>query len=71
MLFALGDFCPISLLGCLYKMAAKVLADRFGRVMDYLISDTQSAFIKGRMLSDGVVVINKIWLWLYALSIWL
>lgn len=45
--FALGDFRPISLLRSLYKMVAKVLASRLSRVMDSLISDSQSAFIKG------------------------
>lgn len=39
--FSLGDYKPISLLGCLYKMVAKVLAARLRRVIDSLISETQ------------------------------
>ncbi|MCH79641.1 LINE-1 reverse transcriptase like, partial [Trifolium medium] len=58
--FGLSDFRPISLLGCLYKLVSKVLAVRLGKVMNSLISSTQSAFIKGRNLVDGVVVINEV-----------
>jgi hypothetical protein len=57
--FGLGDFRPISLLGCLYKLIAKVLAGRLAKVMNSLIALNQSAFIKGRNLVDGVVVVNE------------
>jgi hypothetical protein len=57
---ALRDFRPISLLGCFYKMLAKVLARRLVSVMDGLIDSTQSAFLKGRYLVDGVMVVNEI-----------
>jgi hypothetical protein len=56
----LTDFRPISLLGCLYKLVAKVLAARLGKVMDSIVNSTQSAFIKGRSLVDGVVVVNEV-----------
>jgi hypothetical protein len=58
--FSLGDFRPISLLGCLYKTIAKVLTARLARVMDRLVAPTQSAFLKGRQLVDGVVIINEV-----------
>jgi hypothetical protein len=58
--FALGDFRPISLLGCLYKIVAKVLTARLASVMDRLVAHTQSAFLKGRQLVDGVVVVNEV-----------
>jgi len=54
------DFRPISLLGSLYKLEAKVLAGRLAPMMDKLISSNQSTFIKGRMLVDGVVAVNEI-----------
>ncbi|MCH79506.1 LINE-1 reverse transcriptase like [Trifolium medium] len=56
----LGDFRPISLLGCLYKLIAKVLAARLAKVMDSVVATTQSAFIKGRNLVDGVMVVNEV-----------
>jgi hypothetical protein len=38
--FSLGDFRPISLLGCLYKIIAKVLTSRLARVMNSLVATT-------------------------------
>jgi hypothetical protein len=58
--FTLGDFRPISLLGCLYKIVAKVLTARLATMMDRLVAPTQSAFLKGRQLVDGVVVVNEV-----------
>jgi hypothetical protein len=39
---------------------AKVMATRLGTVMDKLISRNQSAFIKGRLLVDGVLTIKEV-----------
>jgi hypothetical protein len=43
----LKDFHPISLVGGIYKIIAKVLANRSKVVLDKIISKSQSAFIKG------------------------
>jgi len=51
---------PISLLGSLYKLVAKVLVGRLAPVMDKLISSNQYVFIKGRQLVDGVTAVNEI-----------
>ena len=42
------DFRPISLIGSVYKILAKVLANSLMNVMGELISSTQNAFIHGR-----------------------
>ena len=42
------DFHPISLVGSLYKLLAKVLAHRLRGVLDKLISDSQNSFVGGR-----------------------
>jgi hypothetical protein len=55
-----GDFRPIYLLGCWYKLVAKVLATRLAKVIGVLIPKTQSAFLKGRQLVEGVVVVNEV-----------
>jgi hypothetical protein len=57
--FGLGDFRHISLLGCLYKLIAKVLTTRLAKVINLLIAPCQSAFIKGRNLVDEVLVVNE------------
>jgi hypothetical protein len=56
----LGDFHPISLLGCWYKLLSKVLAGRLARVIGSLIPKSQSAFLEGRQLVEGVVVVNEV-----------
>ncbi|MCI34112.1 LINE-1 reverse transcriptase like, partial [Trifolium medium] len=60
---SLGEFRPISLLGSIYKVLSKVLTKRLSLVMDSLVPKTQSAFIKGRHLVDGVLVVNEVVDW--------
>jgi len=57
---SLKEFRPISLLGGLYKILSKVLATRLAKVMNSIISGSQSAFLKGRNLVDGVLVVNEV-----------
>ncbi|GKA45415.1 RNA-directed DNA polymerase, eukaryota [Tanacetum coccineum] len=40
------DFRPISLIGSVYKIVAKILANRLVTVLGDIVSDTQSAFVK-------------------------
>lgn len=56
----LGYFLPISLLGSIYKFLAKILVARLFGVMDKLIPPSQSAFLKGRFLVNGVVFVNEL-----------
>ena len=42
------DFRPISLVGSVYKLLSKVLANRLRRVMDNLISESQNSFVGGK-----------------------
>ncbi|GKA07971.1 RNA-directed DNA polymerase, eukaryota, partial [Tanacetum coccineum] len=48
-----NDFRPISLIGCVYKIVTKVLANRLKEVISDIVSDTQSAFVSGRQILDG------------------
>ena len=43
-----NDFRPISLVGCLYKVVAKFLANRLREVIGSVVSDSQFAFVKGK-----------------------
>ncbi|GKV50170.1 hypothetical protein SLEP1_g56883 [Rubroshorea leprosula] len=51
---------PISLIGSLYKIVAKLLASRLRSVIADIIGEHQLAFIEGRHLCEGVVTANEI-----------
>ncbi|GKC33178.1 putative RNA-directed DNA polymerase, eukaryota, reverse transcriptase zinc-binding domain protein, partial [Tanacetum coccineum] len=57
------DFHPISLIGCQYKIVGKLLANRLSTVIGGCVSSEQSAFIKGRNILDGPLVLNEIMAW--------
>jgi len=42
------DFRPISMVGSIYKVIAKILSRRLRDVMPDLIGETQTAFVRGR-----------------------
>lgn len=57
------DFRPISLIGSLYKIIAKVLANRLVGVLSDLINEVQSAFVADKQILDGPFILNEVLQW--------
>ena len=55
-----GDYRPISLVGCLYKIVAKSLARRLQRVLHGVVVGRQSSFLGGRNLLHNALIANEV-----------
>ena len=55
----LRDFRPISLVGSVYKLLVKVLANRLKLVMGEVISDSRQAFVQRRQILDVVLIASE------------
>jgi len=55
----LNEFRPISLVGCINKIVAKLLLRRLKGVLQKVINQRQVVFLEGRGLLDSVLVANE------------
>jgi hypothetical protein len=53
------QYRPICLLNASFKIFTKVATNRINSVADRIVSPTQTAFMRGRNILDGVVVIHE------------
>jgi mannosylglycoprotein endo-beta-mannosidase len=53
-------FRPISLLNCVFKIFTKVITNRFALIIDRLVSQQQSTFLRGRFILESVVCAHEI-----------
>ena len=54
------QYRPICLLNCIYKLITKILTLRLEKVADKLILNSQSAFMKGRNIMNGIMALHEI-----------
>jgi hypothetical protein len=53
------QYRPICLLNVSYKIFTKVATNRINLVADHIISPTQTAFMRGRNILEGVVILHE------------
>nr|GEX60237.1 RNA-directed DNA polymerase, eukaryota [Tanacetum cinerariifolium] len=54
-----NDYRPISLIGSVYKVVTKIMANRLALVVADIVSDSQSAFVAKRQILDGPFILNE------------
>jgi hypothetical protein len=53
------QFCPICLLNVSFKIFTKVMVNRMNGIASKLISPSQTAFILGKNIMEGVVMLHE------------
>ncbi|KAL9673805.1 hypothetical protein QQ045_030067 [Rhodiola kirilowii] len=55
-----SDFRPISCCNVMYKIVSSLLANRLRPVLDYLVDQSQAAFVKGRNIAYNISLVQEL-----------
>ncbi|XP_019160490.1 PREDICTED: uncharacterized protein LOC109157064 [Ipomoea nil] len=55
-----SDYRPIALSNVVYRVMAKVITARMKPLMESIISESQSAFISGRLITDNILIAAEV-----------
>ncbi|XP_019172490.1 PREDICTED: uncharacterized protein LOC109167594 [Ipomoea nil] len=57
---SVADLSPIAVCNVLYKIMAKMIANRMKPLLDGMISVSQSAFLPSRLISDNILIASEV-----------
>jgi hypothetical protein len=56
----ISQFCPIALINVIFKIVSKCYVSKIDPITNRIINPNQTAFIKGRLITDGILALQEV-----------